>query len=111
MNNTPFTPITVRLTGVTFDGCQDNIRKWGCPDIGSYAIIREPDNQYDPNAVRVSLFGMFHVGYLPRELAAQIAPLMDSGRTFLAMFVCRNEYPHYERIGMTVKIVETTDWQ
>ena len=33
---------------------------------------------------------------------------MDEGRTFLAEFVCRNEYPPHKRIGLTVKIVETT---
>ena len=109
MNNSAFSPIQTRLTGVTFDDCQDNIRKWGCHDIGTYALVREPENPHDPNAVRVSLFGIYEMGYLPRWLAKGIAPLMDAGRTFLAEFVCRNEYEPYENIGLTVRIVETTE--
>ena len=103
-----FKPFTTRLAGVSFDDCQANIHKWGCPDIGSYAVIREPENPHDPNAVCISLFGIHDMGYLPRSVASRIAPLMDAGRTFLAEFVRRNEYPPYERVGLTVRIIETT---
>ena len=109
MKNNAFSPIQTRLTGVTFDDCQANIRKWGCPDIGTYALVREPENPHDPNAVRVSLFGIYEMGYLPRWLAKDIAPQMDVGRAFIAEFVCRNEYGAYENIGLTVRIVETTE--
>ena len=104
-----FQPFITRLAGVTFDNCQANIRQYGCPDIGTYAVIREPDNSHDFNAVRVSLFGIYEMGYLPSRVARKIAPLMDAGRTFLAEFVCRNEYGAYENIGLTVRIVETTE--
>ena len=107
MKNNTFSPIQARLAGVTFDNCQANIHQWGCSDIGTYALVREPENPHDPNAVRVSLFGMYEMGYLPRWLAKTIAPQMDAGRTFLAEFVCRNEYGAYENIGLTVRIVET----
>jgi len=102
-------PITIKLTGVTFGNCQANIRQYGCPDIGTYAVIREPDNQHDSNAVRVSLFGIYEMGYLPKKVAKKVAPLMDTGRHFLAELVCRNEYPLFENVGLTVRIVETTD--
>ena len=101
--------ITVKLAGVTFDDCQANIKQWGCPDIGTYALVREPENPHDSNAVRVSLFGIHDMGYLPRNHAMRIAPLMDEGRTFLAEYVSRNEYPPHEIIGLTVRIVETTE--
>ena len=104
-----FKPIAIKLAGVTFDDCQTNIRKWGCADIGTYAVIREPDNPHDSNAVRISLFGIYEMGYLPTKVAKDIAPLMDAGRTFLAEFVCRNEYASYENVGLTVRIVETTE--
>jgi hypothetical protein len=104
-----FQPFNTRLTGVTFDNCQANIRQWGYPDIGTYAVIREPDNPHDPNAIRVSLFGLYNMGYLPRQRAQNLAPLMDAGRTFLAEFVCRNEYAPYNNVGLTVCIVETTE--
>lgn len=109
MKNKLFSPIQARLAGVTFDDCQANIRKWGCPDIGTYALVREPENPYDPNAVRVSLFGIYEMGYLPRWLSKDIAPQMDAGRNFIAEFVCRNEYEPYENVGLTVSIIETTE--
>ena len=107
MNKNTFLPIQTRLSGVTFDDCQDNIKEWGCRDIGTYALVREPKNPHDPNAVRISLFGIHDMGYLPRSVAQEVAPLMDEGRTFLAEFVHRNEYAAYKNVGLTVRIVET----
>ncbi len=104
-----FEPVITKLAGVSFGCCQNNIRQWGCPDIGTYAVIREPDNPHDSNAVRVSLFGIHEMGYLPSSVARKVAPLMDTGRTFLAEFICRNEYEPYENVGLTVRIVETTE--
>ncbi len=41
----------------------------GCP-----LVLRpEPDNEHDPNAVAVDLPGGEHLGYVPRELAAELA--------------------------------------
>ena len=104
-----FQPFYTKLAGVTFSDCQAQILKWGCADIGTFALDREPDNPHDPNAIRVSLFGIHHVGYLPKDAARRIAPLMDTGRTFLAEFVRVTRYPPHERVGMMVRIVESTD--
>ena len=104
-----FQPFYTKLAGVTFGNCQAQILKWGCADIGTFALDREPDNPHDSNAVRVSLFGIHEMGYLPSSVARKVAPLMDTGRTFLAEFICRNEYEPYETVGLTVRIVETTE--
>lgn len=103
-----FQPFYTKLAGVTFGNCQENIKQWGCADIGTYAVIREPDNPHDKNAVRVSLFGIHEMGYLPTNIASKVAPLMDEGRTFLAEFICSNECGTYQNIGLTVRIIETT---
>ena len=39
-------------------------------------LVREPDNRYDPNAVKVLVNG-YHVGYLGRADAEAYAPLLD----------------------------------
>jgi hypothetical protein len=107
-----FKPFYTKLAGVTFgDDCQSNILKWGCADIGTFALEREPDNPHDPNAIRVSLFGIHNVGYLPRDAARRLAPLMDAGGNFLAEFVRVTRYPPHERVGMMLRIVETTTQQ
>lgn len=43
----------------------------------SVVLVREPSNPHDPNAVQVRRLGR-HVGYLPRDLAMQVAPCMDA---------------------------------
>ena len=106
-----FQSITTKLSGVSFGNAQENIRKFGCRDIMTYALIREPENIHDPNAIKVCLFDIFFLGYVPKHIAKNLAPLMDSGRTFLAIFVQRNESVYHETVGMTVKIVETTGSQ
>ncbi len=101
-------PITTRITGVSFRDAQPNIRQFGCAAIGTYALIREPDNQFDPNAIEVSLGGVWFMGYVPSRLAKILAPKMDAGRTYIAEFVARNEAPGRELVGLTIRIVETT---
>jgi hypothetical protein len=41
-------------------------------------LVRQKDNPADTNAVMV-MWGQFALGFLPRGLAAKIAPLMDAG--------------------------------
>jgi hypothetical protein len=43
-------------------------------------IIREPDNKFDANAVRVEINGRT-VGYIPREEAPAFHPLLDFGKS------------------------------
>ena len=105
-----FKPFITKLAGVSFGDCQANIKKWGCPDIGSFAVIHEPKNPHDPNAIRVSLFGQWDMGYLPKHHAKKLAPLMDIGRNFLAEFVRVNTFPEItDTVGLTVRIVEIID--
>jgi hypothetical protein len=88
-----FKPIITKLAGVSYGTAQDNIKQFGCPDTGYYALIREPDNPHDSDAIAVSLCGIWHMGYIPSDLAAELAPIMDAGKELDAEFVCRNEHP------------------
>ena len=97
--------ITTRITGVTYDDAQKNIQLFGCKDIGSFALVREPDNPYDTHAIRVAI-GNKKLGYIPKDVAKDLAPEMDAGKDFIALFVRRNKHPHYKTMGLTVKIIE-----
>ena len=101
-------PITVKLVGVSFGNAQANIKTFGSPDIRWFALVREPDNAHDRNAIRVALFGDLFMGYIPKDVAFHLAPLMDAGRAFDAEFVCVNKHPRHDTIGLTVKIVEVS---
>jgi len=46
-------------------------------------LQREPGNPHDKNAVRVDNSKGEHVGYLPREVADWLAPLLDAGKVRL----------------------------
>jgi hypothetical protein len=97
----------IRLAGVTRgnEDRQKNIKTFGCEDIGSYALVREPKNPHDPNAIRVEVAGCL-LGYVPRGHAKDLAPLMDRGKQFIAFFVSRNEHPFHGTVGLTVRIEE-----
>jgi hypothetical protein len=60
------------------------LAKWGDPDAdleafqsatAPAALVREPDNPYDKNAIAVHVDGQL-VGYVPRDVAAELAPVM-----------------------------------
>lgn len=79
--------ITVTVTGVTFAPAYPSnvydVQKWlvlrgKC----AARLEREPDNEYDPNAVKVMAVhpnGDIELGHLPRDVAARVAPELDAG--------------------------------
>lgn len=98
----------VKLSGVTFGDCQENIKNYACPvelGIDEYDLHREPDNPHDKNAIWVG-FGPFMLGYLPASLAQEISPRLKAGQNLVAVFVSLNQHPHHETIGLTVRITE-----
>jgi len=67
----------VKLVGVTFENRQEKLKRLS--DLDSLYLIREPDNKYDANAILVTLEDGTDVGYIPREIAKDLATVMDSG--------------------------------
>lgn len=49
-------------------------------------LVREPDNPYDPRAVRVEWRG-HKIGYVPRRENADVARLIDGGQALEARIV------------------------
>jgi len=41
------------------------------------SLVRQPDNRYDPNAVRVDNVNGVQVGHIKRELAKPLASIID----------------------------------
>ena len=102
--------LTTKLAGVSFSDHQQNIQLFGYPaelGIGEYELVREPENPHDPFAVRVC-FGRFCLGYLPKNVARIVGPLMDAGKNLVAKFVSLNRSPYHDSVGLTVKIIELT---
>jgi hypothetical protein len=77
------------FTGIPCRGCFYTPK--GCDVVGVLArgepilCVREPDNPYDSNAIRVLSSDEIWFGYIGREYAAEIAPWMDQGWFFTSV--------------------------
>lgn len=72
----------------------------GCP----LRLLRDPDNLHDPNAIQVHPDdGGDQVGWVPRELAAELAPELDAGRPWSAVVLReQRRSPRDPRHGLTM---------
>ena len=67
---------TTRIAGVQFDGRQSVIAF--CQNGDPVTLRREPKNAHDANAIAVDTTHG-DIGYIPRALAANLAPRLDAG--------------------------------
>lgn len=84
--------IRTKTAGVTYGRRQcllDRLNKYNAEDI-TITLERENGNAYDPNAVQIIAGvkgkGSAVMGYVGRELAKVIAPLLDAGKAVMAAF-------------------------
>jgi hypothetical protein len=67
-------------------------------------LTREPQNPYDSNAIAVTIHGET-VGYIAREDAAVLTPLLDAGQSHAAIVHCiRGGVPGATHYGCQVSI-------
>ena len=65
-------------------------------------LRRDPTNEHDPNAIAVHAGGE-QVGWVPRELAAELAPRLDRGETWSAIVLReQRRTPRDPRHGLTM---------
>jgi HIRAN domain len=65
-------------------------------------LRRDPGNAHDPNATMV-LAGGEQAGWVPRELAAELAPALDAGERWTAVVLReRRATPRDPRTGLTM---------
>ena len=66
-------------------------------------LRRDADNAHDANAIAVHSSGGEQVGWVPRELAAELAPDMDAGRPWAAVVLREQRAsPRDPRSGLTM---------
>lgn len=80
----------IKVMGIHVDKRRENIQKY-VKNGSKFILTREPDNQFDANAILIELpvrngQHKLDLGYVPRETAAEIAPLIDSGADFKLTF-------------------------
>jgi single-stranded-DNA-specific exonuclease len=75
--------IETRVVGVTFENRQAVVAL--LTEGERVSLIRDPENPFDPNAVKVVRWDHQQIGFLDRDLAKIMAPRMDRyGGTFKA---------------------------
>lgn len=81
----------IQVKGVTFENRQYTLQRMHGTEV--MRLEPEPDNLYDPNAIAVKVAfppeaggGIYHVGYVPKELAAVIAPKLDGEPVMVERF-------------------------
>lgn len=79
-SNTQLTSFYTKIVGVTKNSRQEIIKKM-CYSGQRLQLVREKNNACDFNAVMV-LCGNTQIGYLSKDIAQKIAPLMDKGQEF-----------------------------
>ena len=100
-------PILTKLVKVTSGEAPKNIKTFGKAGKTPYDLIREPENQQDPNAISVCAHGEYCLGYIPPVLAKRLAPIMDAGQALVAQFVKVNQADISALRGITVKIIKS----
>ena len=66
-------------------------------------LHRDADNDHDPNAIAVQTASRAQLGWVPRDVAAQVAPELDAGRPWAAVVLReRRASPRYPRTGLTM---------
>ena len=71
-----------KIVGVTFEGRQRFVVRLRRGE--QLKLVRQPNNPYDPNAIAVFDSQGNQLGYIRRELAAEMAYKMDRGIQYTA---------------------------
>ncbi|HEV2262264.1 MAG TPA: HIRAN domain-containing protein, partial [Candidatus Rubrimentiphilum sp.] len=70
-----------KIMGVSFEGRQDVVA--GLTPGSDLELQRQPNNPADANAIAV-YYGALHVGFLRKQIAKHLAPLIDGGMIYRA---------------------------
>ncbi|MDX6671303.1 MAG: hypothetical protein QOI91_1666 [Solirubrobacteraceae bacterium] len=69
-------------------------------------LRRDPENPHDPHAIAVHAAAGGQVGWVPREIAADLAPDLDAGRHWSAVVLREHRpSPREPRSGLTMLLV------
>jgi hypothetical protein len=73
-------------------------------------LRRDPGNEHDPHAIAVHVAAGGQLGWVPREIAAQLAPELDAGTTWSALSLRESRAsPRDPRSGLTMLLARAPD--
>lgn len=104
--------ICTKVAGVTYGKRQkaiEHLRHYR-PELITISLYRDTKNAYDKNAIAVIATvkgkGSYTMGYVPKALAAFIAPLIDSGkRVYSYLKAIKGLYQPYMNYGLEIEVI------
>jgi hypothetical protein len=73
----------------------------------SLSLVRDPGNPFDANAIAVESASGARLGFVARELAAELAPRLDAGEPFSALVLREQRAsPRDPRTGLTMLVAQ-----
>lgn len=99
----------IRIVGVA-GAARHHADALDAPALGEALILRrDPANPHDPNAIEV-LAGGQQIGWVPRELAVELAPEIDGGRPWSAIVLREQRAsPRDPRSGLTMLLAPDSE--
>jgi hypothetical protein len=95
----------LRVAGVAGAG-RHHAAALAAEDVGpgrALELRRDPGNEHDPSAIAVHAPGAAQVGWVPREIAAELAPALDAGEPWAAVVLReQRDSPRDPRSGLTM---------
>jgi hypothetical protein len=95
----------LRVAGVAGAG-RHHADALAAEDVGpgrALELRRDPENAHDPSAIAVHGAGGGQVGWVPREIAAELAPALDAGADWAAVVLREHRAsPRDPRSGLTM---------
>lgn len=67
-------------------------------------LVREPENEYDPRAIKVLNQDGLHIGYVPRIKNEVISNLMDAGKHVMCEITWMKDYFDGPEIGIRISM-------
>ena len=100
---------TFFIAGVKFhSGAAEIIRKL---EVGEdLELVPEPDNKYDPNAIKIEYGGTL-IGYVPKKLSAEISALMEIEETECLVQDLNPNGPTWEMCQVVVRPVVPEEFE
>lgn len=70
-------------------------------------FYREPENEYDSQAIRIETLKQEKIGYVPRQDKVIFSRLMDSGKVLFAKVIEKEERGNWVKISIQIYLHES----
>ncbi len=102
----------LRVTGVAGAGAHhpDALQSDAAAPGSALVLRRDRENEHDANAIAVETAAGEMLGFVPREIAAALAPRIDAGEPFSALALREQRAtPRDPRTGLTMLLAPTSE--